>query len=144
PTEHRSPNERPITRRTALPFLGALGLGSIAAACTRKLSGATATPSVASTTSGGGSSGGASGTTAPSCVLTPEVTEGPYYLPLHLVRRDITEGRPGTPLQLDLQVVNATTCKPMAGAAVDIWHADASGTYSGVVPLGGGSNAQSA
>jgi len=29
--------------------------------------------------------------------------------------------------------VNASNCKPIKGAAVDIWHADASGTYSGVL-----------
>ena len=38
---------------------------------------------------------------------------------------------PGTPLALRLTVVNASTCKPIKGAAVDIWHADAAGAYSG-------------
>ena len=28
-------------------------------------------------------------------------------------------------------VVDASTCKPVRGAAVDIWHADAAGVYSG-------------
>jgi len=28
-------------------------------------------------------------------------------------------------------VLNAATCKPISGAAVDIWHADAAGNYSG-------------
>jgi protocatechuate 3,4-dioxygenase beta subunit len=68
---------------------------------------------------------------AVACVLTPEQTEGPYYIPKEKVRRNITEGRPGTPLTLRLKVVNASTCKPVAGAAVDIWHCDASGIYSG-------------
>jgi protocatechuate 3,4-dioxygenase beta subunit len=67
-----------------------------------------------------------------TCVLAPELTEGPYYLPNERIRRDITEGKPGTPLQLRLTVVNASSCKPIRGAAVDIWHADASGVYSGV------------
>ena len=69
---------------------------------------------------------------AVTCVLAPELTEGPYYLPNERVRRDITEGRPGTPLRLRLMVVSASSCKPIKGAAVDIWHADASGVYSGV------------
>jgi protocatechuate 3,4-dioxygenase beta subunit len=69
---------------------------------------------------------------AVTCVLAPELTEGPYYLPNERVRRDITEGKPGTPLRLRLMVVNASSCKPIKGAAVDIWHADASGVYSGV------------
>jgi protocatechuate 3,4-dioxygenase beta subunit len=76
-------------------------------------------------------------------VLTPELTEGPYYLPLNLVRSDITEGKDGAPLELALQVVDATSCEPIRGAAVDIWHADALGVYSGVVPLGANSSAPS-
>jgi protocatechuate 3,4-dioxygenase beta subunit len=66
-----------------------------------------------------------------SCILTPEMTEGPYYIAGEKLRRNITEGRPGTRLELRLQVVNATTCVPISGAIVDIWHADASGVYSG-------------
>jgi protocatechuate 3,4-dioxygenase beta subunit len=66
-----------------------------------------------------------------SCVLAPEQTEGPYYLDDHKVRRTITEGRPGVPLTLRLTVLNVSTCKPIKGAAVDIWHCDAGGVYSG-------------
>jgi hypothetical protein len=69
---------------------------------------------------------------AVSCVLAPELTEGPYYLPNEAVRRNITEGKPGTPLRLHLTVVSTSNCKPIKDAAVDIWHADASGVYSGV------------
>jgi protocatechuate 3,4-dioxygenase beta subunit len=65
-------------------------------------------------------------------VLAPELTEGPYYLPNEAVRRDITEGKPGTPLRLHLTVVGVSTCRPVKGAAVDVWHADATGVYSGV------------
>jgi protocatechuate 3,4-dioxygenase beta subunit len=70
--------------------------------------------------------------TALACVLTPEMTEGPYYVPGEKVRRDITEGLPGAPLALRLRVLDASTCKPITGAAVDIWHCSAGGTYSGV------------
>jgi protocatechuate 3,4-dioxygenase beta subunit len=59
------------------------------------------------------------------------VTEGPYYLDLNDVRRDITEGRPGAPLDLKITVIDAAKCTPIAGAAVDLWHCDASGVYSG-------------
>src|SRR2546430_13762573 len=69
---------------------------------------------------------------AVSCVLTPEQTEGPYYLAGEKFRRNITEGRPGVPLLLRLRVVDASTCKPIKGAAVDNWHADARRGYSGV------------
>lgn len=80
--------------------------------------------------SGGGPAGVASG--AVSCVLTPELTEGPFYIPNERVRRNITEGGPGTPLTLRATVLDASTCKPIANAAVDIWHTDAAGAYSGV------------
>src|SRR5947207_13582729 len=68
---------------------------------------------------------------AVKCVLIPEQTEGPYYIANEKLRRNITEGRPGTPLTLRLGVVDASTCRPIKGAAVDIWHADAAGVYSG-------------
>jgi protocatechuate 3,4-dioxygenase beta subunit len=66
-----------------------------------------------------------------TCVLAPEQTEGPYYLEGANVRRDITEGKAGTPLTLRLAVVDVSTCKAIKGAAVDVWHCDAGGVYSG-------------
>lgn len=71
------------------------------------------------------------------CLLQPEVTEGPFYVDPDLIRADITEGRPGLPMQLRLQVVTAD-CTPVVGARVDVWHCDAEGVYSGVENLGGG------
>jgi protocatechuate 3,4-dioxygenase beta subunit len=71
------------------------------------------------------------------CVLVPEVTEGPYYFDPALVRNDITEGKPGAPLLVRLQVVDAA-CQPQANARVDIWHCDASGLYSGYANQTGG------
>jgi protocatechuate 3,4-dioxygenase beta subunit len=78
---------------------------------------------------GDGPAGVASG--AVKCVLTPEQTEGPFYIENEKVRRNITDGRRGTPLTLRATVVDASTCKPIKGAAVDIWHCDAGGVYSG-------------
>jgi protocatechuate 3,4-dioxygenase beta subunit len=68
---------------------------------------------------------------AASCVLSPEVTEGPYWIDNKLTRRDISEDRPGLPLELVLTVQNAKTCSPIKGADVEIWHCDAGGVYSG-------------
>src|SRR5947199_4092194 len=68
---------------------------------------------------------------AVSCILTPEQTEGPYYIAGEKLRRNITDGHPGAPMQLRTFVVDATTCRPIRNAAVDIWHADAAGVYSG-------------
>ena len=66
-----------------------------------------------------------------SCVLAPELSEGPFYVARERQRRDITERRPGVALLLALTVVNASTCRPIRNAAVDIWHCDALGVYSG-------------
>ena len=92
----------------------------------------------AASAAGSGPAAVASG--AISCVLTPELTEGPYYVPSEKVRRNITEGKPGAPLDLRLTVVDASTCKPIRSAAVDIWQADALGVYSGAVAGDPGTN----
>jgi protocatechuate 3,4-dioxygenase beta subunit len=67
-----------------------------------------------------------------ACLLQRETTEGPYYLDVDLIRRDITGDRKGTPLTLDFIVLDAGTCKPIPRALVEIWHTDANGAYSGV------------
>jgi protocatechuate 3,4-dioxygenase beta subunit len=107
-----------LTRRSSLLKVGGL-LGAALGAGAWK----------ATESDGAGPAGVASG--AVSCILTPEQTEGPYYIAGEKVRRNITEGRPGTPLLLNATVVNASTCRPIRNAAVDIWHADAAGIYSG-------------
>ena len=113
--------ESRITRRASLVKLGGLVGAALAAGGWKAGSSARA--------AGTGPAGVASG--AVTCVLAPEQTEGPYYISNEKVRRNITEGKPGTPLTLRLAVVDASTCRPIKGAAVDIWHADASGVYAG-------------
>jgi len=81
-------------------------------------------------------SGTGSDTNADTCTLYPEETEGPFYLDLGLLRSDITDGVPGTPLSLSIRVVGASDCTPIANAVVDVWHADASGVYSGEASQG--------
>lgn len=74
---------------------------------------------------------GGSGAASVSCILTPEQTEGPYYIAGDKLRRNITDGHPGAPMLLRTTVVDARTCRPIKSAAVDVWHADAAGVYSG-------------
>ncbi len=66
-----------------------------------------------------------------TCTLTPEQGEGPFFIDTGLERVDITEGRPGTPLRVGFTLVDAQTCEPIKGAAIELWHADAAGIYSG-------------
>lgn len=94
----------------------------------------------------GASSAGASATASSSgsgqCVLMSSVTEGPYYLDDALVRKDITEGKQGVPLTVRLTVQDTTeSCGPVAGAAVEIWHCDAWGYYSGYTTASPGGQA---
>ena len=70
--------------------------------------------------------------------LTSELTEGPYYIDADKIRRDVTEDQEGIPLTLDLKVIDADTCRPLRDAAVDIWHCNATGVYSGYEAGGGG------
>ncbi len=76
---------------------------------------------------------------AATCVnLAGAQTEGPYWVEENLNRSDIrtdpTDGtlRPGVLFNLKINLVNqsGTTCVPLAGAKVDIWHCDAGGIYS--------------
>jgi protocatechuate 3,4-dioxygenase beta subunit len=78
-----------------------------------------------------------------SCVLIPAKTEGPYFVDEKLNRSDIRTdpgdgtARPGVPVTLTMVVVRAdSSCAPVQGAAVDIWHADAGGTYSDIASEG--------
>jgi len=110
-----------ITRRASLAKVGGFVAAALGASAWKLGS--------AAESDGAGPAAVASG--AVSCVLAPEQTEGPYYIANEKLRRNITEGRPGTPLTLRLRVVDASTCKPIKNAAVDVWHCDALGAYSG-------------
>lgn len=116
-TDENTPSKTTMTRRGSLVRLAGLAATAIGGSF------------LETDTAGAGPAAVASG--AVTCVLTPELTEGPYYIAGEKVRRNITEGRPGTALTLRTTVVDASNCKPVKGAAVDIWHADAGGLYSG-------------
>ena len=117
-----------ITRRDALGLLGAasagLGLGT---ACG---------DAAESTTAGLGV--GSPDEALLQCVLTPEATEGPFFVDEQLNRSDLLEGETdpavlsGYPLSVDLAVygVRGATCQPLVGAVVDIWQANVDGLYS--------------
>jgi len=114
---------RKLDRRQALAAFGTVSLGGLLAACggdddTRAKTPPTATPAEDFDASA-------------TCAVTPELTEGPYYVDLDSIRSDITEDRTGTPLLLALRVRDAASCEPIENAVVDIWHCDAVGVYSG-------------
>jgi len=116
-----APIGRILTRRELLAKLGAAGVALTASSTVARALDA-----------------GAALAPVPSCVVTPEQTEGPYFVDEHLNRSDIrsdpSDGsvRPGLPLNLTLRVVGVSGggCAPLSGATVDIWHCDALGQYS--------------
>ncbi|MFI1563709.1 intradiol ring-cleavage dioxygenase [Streptomyces sp. NPDC020490] len=126
-----------ISRRRALAVTG----GTVAAGGLAVAGYQTAFADTASETSAAASATATS--TGSACTtLMSSVTEGPYYLDGALVRKDITEGKSGVPLTLRLTVVDATDgCTPVAGAAVEIWHCDAWGYYSGYTTANPGGSA---
>jgi protocatechuate 3,4-dioxygenase beta subunit len=105
-----------LRRREALITLGGLGAGGLLVAARGPLGLVRAETADAAAT----------------CVLTPEVTEGPYWIANGLTRRDITSGQAGIPLLLYLTVEDSSTCEPIGGADVELWHANRLGAYSGV------------
>ncbi|KAJ5661374.1 aromatic compound dioxygenase [Penicillium longicatenatum] len=69
-------------------------------------------------------------------VLTPEVSEGPYWYPRsQKLRQDIAESQEGVPLVLDIALMDIDTCEPLTGVLVDIWHCNATGSYSSFTGL---------
>ena len=110
-------HDKPITRRDSLVRLAGLAAVAAGGAAWKTAESDAAGPKAV-----------ASGLV--TCVLSPEMTEGPYYVAGAKVRSNITAGKAGTPLALRLGVASVASCKPIAGAAVDIWHADGGGVYS--------------
>lgn len=64
-----------------------------------------------------------------SCVLSPEQTEGPFFVKSP-IRQNIREDRTGLNLDLSIRIVSSNGCEPLAGALVEIWQCDAEGRYS--------------
>ena len=114
-----------ISRRAVLTLFRAAGTALFVVGCTSKKS------SFAQTSTKDA---------LPNCIVSPEQTEGPYFVDEKLNRSDIrtdpADGKfvDGVPLQLTLRVsgVGNTGCTPLVGALVDIWHCDALGIYSDV------------
>jgi protocatechuate 3,4-dioxygenase beta subunit len=130
-----------------LTLLGTGAGATLLAACVpQALSSASpsSSPAGAASTAASASASASNGTAVPSCVVVPELTEGPYYVDGVMERADIRsdpsggETRQGVPLALTFAVarVSGSDCTPFEGAVVDVWHCDAIGEYSGVSGAG--------
>ena len=118
-----------MTRRDVLRVLGGAG-GAVLAGCYPTGTVDFSVPAQPPTSTPASATQLAS-ITQPDCVVRPRQTEGPFYFDVGLVRRDITESKPGIPLLVAIHLVQAGSCHPIRDAVVDIWHADAVGQYSG-------------
>ncbi|ROW00260.1 hypothetical protein VSDG_03593 [Cytospora chrysosperma] len=77
-----------------------------------------------------------------SCIQTPIVTAGPYYINGEYFRSNVkeTEFSEGVDLFIEVQYVDISTCAPVPAVAVDVWNCNATGVYSGVADPEGGLN----
>lgn len=73
-----------------------------------------------------------------SCILSPEVTQDPYYVSGEYVRENIVEDQEGVELILDTQVIDMATCDPDSDAMIEIWHCNSTGVYSVIVASSNG------
>lgn len=130
---------RILSRREALT---ALGGGALAFLAARAVKGAPepelrpTLPTINAATASASDISNASNT----CIARPELTEGPYFVDEKLTRSDIRSDaksgviKAGVPLELTFSVsrVDGGACSFLPNALVDIWHADAQGSYSDV------------
>jgi protocatechuate 3,4-dioxygenase beta subunit len=129
---------RHLNRREALAGFGTVRMAALLTACGDDDSSTTADTDVSTAERGSTTGKQRRDTTlselfedAPSCALTPEETEGPFYFDADAVRSDIREDRKGVALRLAIRVRDAERCEPLSNAVADIWHCDALGSYSG-------------
>jgi protocatechuate 3,4-dioxygenase beta subunit len=112
-----------VTRRSALAIVGSIGAAALVRYSGNGAHAAAASSPAASTA---------------SCVLTPSLEIGPFFVDTKLHRSDLTAGTTNAdvtgavPLALAIAVqrYSAQGCTPLAGAHVDLWQADARGRYS--------------
>ena len=50
------------------------------------------------------------------------------------IRKDNRENEPGIEMLLEIQFVNVANCKPVVGAYIDAWHANATGVSFPTIP----------
>jgi protocatechuate 3,4-dioxygenase beta subunit len=135
-----------MDRRGLLRFAARFGLGAGALQTLGACGSSSPTSPTTSDTGAGGTAG--TGTGSAACTArVPEETQGPYpgdgsngpnaLGSTGVVRSDIRTSfaglngtADGVPLSIVLTIVSASTCAPLSGRAVYLWHCDRQGRYS--------------
>jgi protocatechuate 3,4-dioxygenase beta subunit len=144
--KHRTSKSGLLTRREVTGGILA-AMGGVAVGCAGQNAGLPGTGSPDSGSPGSGSGWASGGTksmmgnyadpfaiSAPTaCMLIPTSIIGPCTEATDRARRDVSEGYTGLPMRLAFRVVD-TSCKPISGANVKIWHTQITGSYSGDTP----------
>jgi len=135
-----------MDRRGLLRFAARFGLGAGALQMLGACGSSSPTTPTTSDTGAGGTAG--TGTGSATCTArVPEETQGPYpgdgsngpnvLGSTGVVRSDIRTSfaglngtADGVPLSIVLTIVSASTCAPLSGRAVYLWHCDRQGRYS--------------
>ncbi|KAI5833420.1 aromatic compound dioxygenase [Schizophyllum commune Tattone D] len=77
-----------------------------------------------------------------TCLVTPEVTQGPYHVLGEIVRQNMTEGQAGVPLEISVDFIDINNCEPLSNYWIDMWQCNGTGQYahyaSSTVGTGGG------
>ena len=122
-----------LLRRDVLQGLGTLVVGAVVPGCNDSRTSVDAGPDARIDAASDAATDAGPDASVVNCVLTPTQVEGPFFLDTGLDRVDITEGKPGVALrvQLTFVTVDGQTCSPIQGAVAELWHTDASGAYSG-------------
>ncbi|OWZ06437.1 Extracellular dioxygenase [Phytophthora megakarya] len=133
-TSSRKLQERAITRRTQTveklrQQLGRRRLDAATVTAKSHLSTTTVTTTSTATVLFGSQT---------TVLVEPEVTQGPYYVSGEHIRSDMRESQKGVEMYVDVQVIDVSTCKPVENMYVDLWHANSTGVYSGIIASGNG------
>jgi len=70
------------------------------------------------------------GPAAAQCRRTPDTGAGPFLRGGQPAQADLCQRVPGKSLAVSGRVVAFPECNPVAGARIEVWHADARGVYS--------------
>ena len=115
-------------KRGFFSLLGLMAVAPLAGSCS-----STTVDPVSTTGGTTTSTGSTNGSSSSDCSVTPSETEGPFptKVPANFVRNDITDGRTGVAMTMNITIKNASaSCAALAGAIVDVWHCDKDGYYS--------------